>query len=106
MEAKGSRAPKLDLRRIEAEAGPVRRPRDLPDGKLGGVRRDRFLQGEPRFKRPGLRAGPGADAAAARPTGEVGVGFACRDRRDGTTNAHLPLQALPVKTESCFRVGR
>src|SRR3546814_15884206 len=66
--------PELDEPRGQAEARPVRRPRHLADGVLGGEQRHPPLQLEAALQRPRLLAGPGADLALTRPAVDVGVG--------------------------------
>src|SRR6266536_550517 len=67
--------PELDQERPQAGAGPVRRSRDRPEGKVRGVERDRLLEGMATLERRRLLAGPGADMGTARPRREVILGF-------------------------------
>ena len=65
--------PELDFDRLQAVAAPVGGPGHLAVGELVRVVGDRLLQFGARFERSRLLAGPGADAAFARPAGEIGV---------------------------------
>src|SRR3546814_16118990 len=89
--------PELDEPRRQAEARPVRRPRPLADGVLGGEQRHPLLQLEAALQRPRLLAVPGPDLVLTGPAVEVGVGFFGAPRGPPGPNPLLPAPALPGK---------
>src|SRR3546814_1887460 len=97
--------PELDEPRGQAEARPVRRPRHLADGVLGGEQRHPLLQLEAALQRPRLLAGPGADLALARPAVEVGVGFLGAHRRHRALDAYLRSEEHTSELQSLMRIS-
>src|SRR5262245_55997195 len=91
--------PELDAHWNNSKARPVRRPRHGADRVLGGVVRDRLLEGEPAFQRRGLLARPRADLGEPRAACEIGIGLGVADPLDRAAQPHLPPQRLPVKQE-------
>src|SRR5215510_1088277 len=83
--------PELDGQRLEAVAGPIWRPRNRSDRELGGIERDRLLEGVPALERRRLLAGPGADLGEARAGGEIGVGLGILYPLHRTAQPHLPV---------------
>jgi hypothetical protein len=73
--------------------------RDVADGVLRGIERDRLLEGEAAFQRCRLLARPGANLRLLGAGGEVGVGLSFGDTIDGTAHTHLPVHRLPVEHE-------
>src|SRR5262249_51702217 len=68
----------------------------------GGEFRHPLLQCKAALQRPRLVRGPGADLAAARATGEVGVGFLRRRLFHRSFEPHLAAQRLPVEQQSAL----
>src|SRR5690606_16390889 len=98
--------PELVAVRDDAEAAPERWARDGL-----GVAEARFDLGEAGVEGgavghgAALRRGPGAEAAAARATGEVGVGLLGRHRLDTAFDADLALYGGPPEDERRCRMG-
>src|SRR5437773_10543571 len=67
--------PEFDGGWHDAIAAPERRTRDRPVAELSQQLRASRFQNAPIGDDLALRRGPGADAAAARPALEIGVGF-------------------------------
>ncbi len=77
----------------------------VPMRELGGVERDRLLEGQPAFQRRRLLAGPGADLRQPRAGGVIGVGLGAETALDRAAQAHLPALRFPVKQQRGLRVG-
>src|SRR3977135_581 len=73
MQAEGPVLPELDPPGNDPKARPVRRPRRGADGMFGGELGDPRFQRITAFQRPRLIGSPGADLAAARTGGEIGI---------------------------------
>src|SRR5580700_11748053 len=97
--------PEFDGERQQAEARPVRRPRNCANREFRHVDRDRLLEGHPAFERSRLPAGPGADLGEARAGGEIRVGDVVLHALERAAQANLSAQALPMEDHGTFRCG-
>src|SRR3954447_1802681 len=97
--------PELERDRNNAEAGPVGRARHLADRVLRGIEGYRLFEGEAALERARLLARPGADAAIARTTREIGVSLVVADPGHRPACSDLPPKAFPVEEKRCLRVG-
>ena len=96
--------PELDVLRMDQEAGPVGRARDLIRELFFvfcGESQEFLAAG----KRAALLRGPGADLAHAVAATEVNVHVFCGKFGDVAFDANLPLAGLPVETKSDMSVG-
>src|SRR5438128_1273621 len=91
--------PELDALRRDAETRPMLRSRHALPLVLPLVLLHARLEVGPPRQGPALRRGPGADLAAARTRGEIGVGLLVAHGRGRTFDADLDLERLPVKAE-------
>src|SRR5688572_12976508 len=99
MQAVFAALPELDRLRLDAVAAPVRRPRrvvGIAAARLG----HRLFENFPRTNGPALGRGPGREASAERPGGEVRVGLAGCHLFDAALDAHLALELRPEEHQA------
>jgi len=81
------------------------RPRNFAVAILFAQFGDTFLQDRTVVERPRLLRRPGADLAAPRPFGKIGIGFVVADDLDRPAQPHLTAQRLPVHHEGRLAAG-
>src|SRR5476651_2414884 len=82
MEAEGLVLPELDALGLYPEARPMGRTRHGAQTEFRRELGDPGFQGIAILQRPGLVGCPGADLAAPRPAGKIGIGFGGGGRLD------------------------
>src|SRR5450432_1908115 len=92
VQAERAVVPEFEPDRRDAPAAPAGRARHLAQKVLGGVGRDRLLEGKTAFQRLRLLAGPGPDLGLLRAGGEISVGLGPGHRRHVAADADLPAQ--------------
>src|SRR5581483_8015262 len=97
MQPEGAILPKFQPARHQPETRPMSRPGNGADTEASGGLADLAFELEAALERARLRRGPGADLAAARPAGEIGIGLLGADRLGGALDADLAAQALPMQ---------
>src|SRR5215218_2218621 len=97
--------PELDRLRPQQVAAPVRRPRDLV--RIARAELDHALLERLVVRQhAALRRRPGAQAAAVRAAGEVGVGLLVGEQLDRALEPDLALERVPVDRYRAVRVRR
>src|SRR5690606_7459649 len=96
--------PEFDPARAHAETGPARRPRYVAALELALGLGNARVEGLSRVQRLRLQRGPGADLAAARAAGEIGVGLLVRDHVHAALDPHLHAAAPAWPMEPQRRV--
>lgn len=91
--------PELDPLRRHAVAAPMRRARDGLAGEALFHLREAGFERRARIQRLGLVAGPSAELRIAGAAREIGIAFGIRGAGDGTFDADLPAQRLPMKEQ-------
>src|SRR5690606_20152474 len=97
--------PELEPVRDDAEAAPERGARRVGAGEAGLHLGEPGVEGGAVGERAALGGGPGAEAAARRAAGEVGVGLGVGHALDAAFDAHLPLDLGPPEDEGGAGVG-
>src|SRR5688572_15467648 len=91
-QAKRPVLPELDEQGLQAEAGPMGRPRDAANQMPRGILGHPLFQGKTALQGAGLLRRPGADLAAAGSGREIGVRFLRRRLRHQPFEADLAAQ--------------